>query len=91
MLQWETLGDQVANSVNNQPIAIGNPNRLMLGRKNDRSPTGNLVTTNDPRKIIRANNETFNTWFECWLISYIPCYIPMLIHQNPNGLILIVM
>ena len=24
MIQWETLGDQVANSVNNQPIAIGN-------------------------------------------------------------------
>ena len=24
MLQWETLGDQVANSVNNRPMAIGN-------------------------------------------------------------------
>ena len=24
IIRWETLGDQVANSVNNQPIAIGN-------------------------------------------------------------------
>ena len=24
MIQWETLGDQVANIINNQPIAIGN-------------------------------------------------------------------
>ena len=42
IIEWETLGDQVANSINNPPIAIGNivqglenidiltPNRLML-------------------------------------------------------------
>ena len=84
MLQWETLGDQVANSVNNRPIAIGNvvhdienldiptPNRLILGRNNERCPTGALTVTNDPGKIIKANNDIFNTWFKCWLISYVP-------------------
>ena len=84
MIQWETLGDQVANSVNNQPIAIGNivqdienldiltPNRLILGRNNDRCPTGPLTVTSDPRKIIKANNDIFDTWFKCWLISYVP-------------------
>ena len=87
LLQWETLGDQVANSVNNQPIAVGNivedvenldiltPNRLLLGRNNGRSPTGNLQATSDPRKIIQTNNEIFKSWFECWLISYIPTLI----------------
>jgi hypothetical protein len=89
MIQWETLGDQVANSVNNQPIAIGNivddvenldiltPNRLLLGRNNNRSPAGSLIVTNDPRNIIKANNDIFSTWFKCWLISY----IPTLLHQ----------
>ena len=24
VIQWETLGDQIANSINNLPIAIGN-------------------------------------------------------------------
>ena len=74
ILQWETLGDQVVNSVNNQPIAIGNiveqvenldiltPNRL-------------IYVTSDPRKIIQANSDIFKTWFECWLISYVPTLI----------------
>ena len=87
ILQWETLGDQVANSVNNQPIAIGNiveevenldiltPNRLILGRNNERCPTGNFDVTSDPRKIIQANSDIFKTWFECWLISYVPTLI----------------
>ena len=84
MIQWETLGDQVANSVNNQPIAIGNivqdiehldiltPNRLILGINNDSCPTGPMTVTSDPRKIIKANNDIFDTWFKCWLISYVP-------------------
>ena len=84
MIQWETLGHQVANSVNNLPIAMGNivedvenldilnPNRLMLGRNNDRSPIGSLTVTNDPKRIIKANNDIFNIWFKCWLISYVP-------------------
>ena len=87
LLQWETLGDQVANSVNKQPIAIGNiveevenldiltPNRLILGRNNERCPTGNFDVTSDPRKIIQANSDIFKTWFECWLISYVPTLI----------------
>ena len=48
ILQWETLGDQIANNVNNLPLATVNvstdleyldlltPNRLLLGRNNDR-------------------------------------------------------
>ena len=84
VLEWETLGDQIANSVNNMPLATINvsadienldiltPNRLLLGRNNDRSPSGPLLVTNDPHKILKANLEIFTVWFECWLISYVP-------------------
>ena len=84
IIQWETLGDQIANSINNLPIALGNviqdlenldiltPNRLMLSRNNDRCPIGSLNVTSDPKRIIEANNKVFNTWFKCWLVSYVP-------------------
>ena len=84
IIQWETLGVQIANSINNLPIALGNivqnlenldlltPNRLILARNNDRCPVGVLTVTNDPKKIIQANNDVFETWFKCWLVSYVP-------------------
>ena len=77
LIQWETLGDQIANSIDNLPIAIGNqvsdlenvdiltPNRLILGRNNNRSPIGAVVVSNKPV-------ECFTAWFECWLVSYVP-------------------
>lgn len=52
IIQWETLVASIANSVNNLPLGVGNkvecienldlitPNRLLLGRNNERSPTG---------------------------------------------------
>ena len=69
VMQWETIGDQVANCVNDTPLAVRyipkdiehmdllTPNRLILGRNNDRSPTGPLSITNDPDKIIKQNAE----------------------------------
>ena len=84
VIQWETLGDQIANSINNLPVALGNevsdlenldlltPNRLMLGRNNSRSPSGPLVVTNDPSKIMRANLDIFEVWFQSWLVSCVP-------------------
>ena len=48
------------------------PNRLLLGRNNERSPTLPLNITNDPNKFLKANSEIFNTWFETWLTSHIP-------------------
>ena len=50
ILQWETLAAEISNSINNIPLAIGKitgdlenldlitPNRLQLGRNNDRRP-----------------------------------------------------
>ena len=52
VLQWETVGTQIANSINDLPISLGSvvadlenldlitPNRLRLGRNNERSPVG---------------------------------------------------
>ena len=83
IIQWETLGDQIANSINNLPIALGNvvqdlenldlltPNRLMLARNNNRSPI-DVSVVDDPKKIIKGNNDVFKTWFKVWLISYVP-------------------
>ena len=69
------------------PLAIGNitadvetadlitPNRLLLGRNNDRSPTGNLYVVNDSIKLIRDNQKIFNAWFDAWLTSHVPSLI----------------
>ena len=67
ILQWETLGQQVSNSINNLPIGLGNkveslenldiltPNRLILGRNNSRGPVTPLSITGDHRKIVASS------------------------------------
>ena len=88
ILQWETLAASIANSINNLPLAIKNkgdfeiedlitPNRLLLGRNNDRCPTEPLTVSDDSEKHIRANKKIFDAWFECWLTSH----VPSLMHQ----------
>ena len=84
IIQWETLGDQVANSLNNMPIAIGNvtkdlenlalltPNRLLLARNNNRCPAGPVTVSEDIGKMIKQNSSILETWFKAWLISYVP-------------------
>ena len=84
VIQWETVCSEVSNAINNLPLALGNdktdyemvdlitPNRLKLGRNNDRSPEGDLLLTSDPTKFLQSNSEIFNSWFECWLISHVP-------------------
>ena len=88
IIRWETLGQQIANSINNMPIGIGNksdclenldlitPNRLLLGRNNNRCPTAPLVLSNDVKKIVQSNEEIFKVWFKSWLISYVPTLVP---------------
>ena len=66
LMQWETLGQQIANSINNLPIGLGNkvaslenvdlitPNRLLLGRNNNRATTKPLILSTDAKKIIQT-------------------------------------
>ena len=84
LLQWESLVQQIANTINNLPIGLANynnnlenldlitPNRLLLGRNNNRSPTAALELTCDVKKIIQTNADIFKVWFRSWLVSYVP-------------------
>ena len=75
---------KIADTINGLPLALGNitsqfenmdlltPNRLRLGRNNDQSPIGPMMVINNPEKFLFTNEKLFNTWFECWLISYVP-------------------
>ena len=86
-LQWETLGQQISNSINNMPIGLGNkvdmlenldilsPNRLILGRNNNRCPTAPLQIVPDLRRMIESNNKIFEVWFREWLTSYVPTLV----------------
>ena len=83
MLQWETLTASIANQINNLPLAIGDvtgdfecldlitPNRLMLGRNNDRAIDG-LILCDNPTKILKDNEKVFDTWFDVWLTVHVP-------------------
>ena len=83
LLQWETVCAQISNAVNDLPLALGNkvgdfenldvltPNRLKLGRNNNRSPVGTMELST-PSKLIESNKAIFNKWFEVWLISFVP-------------------
>ena len=88
ILQWETIMQQISNSINNLPIGLGNktellenldiltPNRLLLGRNNNRNPTLPLEISGDFRKIIDSNVKIYEKWFNEWLVSYVPSLIP---------------
>ena len=87
-IEWETLCATVANTVNNLPVAVGNetedlecidlitPNRLKLGRNNDRSPVGPIDITDRLDRILVQNATIFNTWWEAWLVAAVPKLVP---------------
>ena len=87
ILALVTLLAAIANSINNMPIAVGNkvdsvenldlitPNRLLLGRNNDRCPSKPLNVTSDYSRIIETNVNIFKIWFKYWLISCVPLLI----------------
>ena len=84
VLQWETVAGTIANSINNLPLALGNikgdfewmdlitPNRLLMGRNNDRCPIGPVSATDDPKRILLFNQKIYEAWFENWLLSHVP-------------------
>ena len=88
ILQWETVGAQISNTINDMPLALRNlvsdfeemdlvtPNRLTLGRNNNRSPVGPLYVSNDPSKFFTNNENVFNAWFEAWLTSHVHKLMP---------------
>ncbi len=81
---WETVCAEIANCINDLPIGVKSkcadvdnldlltPNRLLLGRNNERSPVGPVEVTGSPDRIISANNDIYHIWFKCWLTEYVP-------------------
>ena len=67
VLQWETFAAEISNSINNLPLALGSicsdldnldlitPNRLRLGRNNDRSPVGATEVITTPSRFLQDN------------------------------------
>ena len=55
-----------------QSLDIITPNRLKLGRNNNRSPTGEFKLSDNSSKLIQQNQEIFDSWFELWLVSHVP-------------------
>ena len=89
ILQWETVSSEIANAINDLPLALGNivsdyenmdlltPNRLKLGRNNERSPVSSISINGNLSDIMKTNKRIFNTWFETWFVNH----VPKLMHQ----------
>ena len=73
IMQWETLVASISNSINNMPLALGSaksnlecmdlltPNRLKLGRNNERSPVGVISVVHELNKTIQENQRISKT------------------------------
>ena len=88
LLQWETIASEIANTINDMPLALKGihnfeiadvltPNRLLLGRNNDRSPIFPVKITSNPEKFMKQEEKIINAWFETWLTVH----LPKLMHQ----------
>ena len=56
-------------------LDIITPNRLILGRNNERCPNAPLTICPDHKKLLETNANIFRAWFKAWLISYVPLLI----------------
>ena len=56
-------------------LDILTPNRLILGRNNNRCPSLALELSRDYKRIIETNAKLFAAWFDSWLVSYVPTLI----------------
>ena len=84
ILQWETVSCEIANAVNDLPLALGNivsnyentdlltPNRLKLGRNNERSPVSLISIAGNLSDIVKTNKKIFSNLFEIWLVNHVP-------------------
>ena len=99
IVQWETLMAQISNSINNLPIGLKNrrsnlenldlltPNRLILGRNNERCPNKPLILCPDHKRMLESNSNIFKAWFDAWLVSYVPTLVERPKWHSSNGVI----
>ena len=43
-----------------------------MGRNNERSPIGEMVTLVKPSRLLKENQKVYNAWFESWLLNHVP-------------------
>ena len=84
LMQWETISAEISNCINDLPLILGNcvsdfksidlitPNRLKLGRNNERSPVGPFEMPTNNSQILSSNSMIYRSWFENWLVSHVP-------------------
>ena len=58
-----------------EDLDIITPNRLLLGRNNNRCPSGPLTAQESFKRILDTNKEIYDTWFRSWLKSYVPTLV----------------
>ena len=87
ILAFETSFAWIANELNNLPICYNNrykdleklqiisPNRLLLGRNNRRSMTGQ-VTAASPTRLLKQMQEVYKSWWTIWQEEKILEYVP---------------
>ena len=69
---WKKVSQMIVCHYCSGKLDLLTPNRLRLGRNNERSPKGQMVTLAHPDKILQANESAFNSWFEVWLLCHVP-------------------
>eukprot|EP00111_Clytia_hemisphaerica_P013818 TCONS_00040666-protein len=62
----------VQSKTNVENLDLITPNRLLLGRNNERSPVGDMMLSSNPSKLMRSNEAIYNVWFESWLLNHVP-------------------
>ena len=61
---------------NNGILKIITPNILRMGRINSRSLTGPIKYPKGPSDFLKKVEETYDCWFNCWNVAYVPRMIP---------------
>ena len=87
ILSYETAFSWVSNELNNIPICLGNryknlervelitPNRLMLGRNNSRSMSGEFKIQ-QPTRLMKQLELVFEAWWKVWASEKILDFVP---------------
>ena len=87
IMSYETAFHFIANELNNLPFGLGSksedlgsldlltPNRLLLGRNNQRA-LGGYADLAKPSRLLKQNDEVWQAWWAVWerekLMEYIP-------------------
>ena len=71
------LREKIGNETDElEHLDLITPNRLRLGRNNQRSPVGPLEVTDKLERLMKLKLDIFQSWWESWLVSAVPKLMP---------------